>query len=82
MAEVLLGRIQQLRGLLLRQHIDRHPEVSLAATDTDLIVRRIRATLGVLIDHAAGQDPIACQWHLIPHQDRYPPVDSATIPRR
>jgi hypothetical protein len=37
--EVLVGRIQQFRGLFLRQHIDRYPEVSLAAADTDLVMR-------------------------------------------
>jgi hypothetical protein len=37
--EVLVGRIQQFRGPFLRQHIDRYPEVSLAATDTDLVMR-------------------------------------------
>jgi hypothetical protein len=46
--------------------MDRHPKVGLAATDMDLVVRRVRVGLGVLIDHAAGQDPIACQWHLVP----------------
>jgi hypothetical protein len=39
MTEVLVGRIQQFRGLFLRQHIDRYPEVSLAAADTDLVMR-------------------------------------------
>jgi len=23
---------------------------------------------GALVDHAAGQDPITCQWHLVPHR--------------
>jgi hypothetical protein len=80
--EVLVGHVQQFRGLLLRQHVDRHPKVGLAATDTDLVMRRVRATLGALIDHAAGQDPIVCQWHLVPLKGGYPLVDSAMIPRR
>jgi hypothetical protein len=80
--EVLVGHVQQFCGLLLRQHVDRHPKVGLAGTDTDLVMRRVRATLGALIDHAAGQDPIACQWHLVPLKGGYPLVDSAMIPRR
>ena len=80
--EVLVGHVQQFCGLLLRQHVDRHPKVGLAVTDTDLVMRRVRATLGTLIDHAAGQDPIACQWHLVPLKGGYPLVDSAMIPRR
>jgi hypothetical protein len=64
--EVLVGHVQQFCGLLLRQRVDRHPKVGLAATDTDLVMRRVRATLGALTGHAAGQDPIACQWHLVP----------------
>ncbi len=63
-----IQQLQQLRGLFLRQHIHRHPEVSLAATNTDLIMRRIHAALVAQVDHAAGQDPITCQWHLVPHQ--------------
>jgi len=38
MLEGLIGQVQQLRGVLLGQHVDREPEVHTATIDLNLVV--------------------------------------------
>jgi hypothetical protein len=59
MLEGLIGQVQQLRWMLLRQHVDRNPEVHTATIDLNLVVGRIGAAFGPSVDHLAGQNPVS-----------------------
>jgi hypothetical protein len=63
MVEGLVGQIQQLRGVLFGQHIDRHPELDTTAPDMDLVVRSVGPTLGSPVNNLPGQHPIPRQRH-------------------
>jgi hypothetical protein len=63
MAERLVGQIQQLRGVLFGQHIDRHPELHIIGPHMDLVVRGVSPTLSPPVNHPPGQHPIPRQRH-------------------
>jgi hypothetical protein len=63
--ERLLGQVQQLRGVLLGQHVDRHPKVDVPAPHMDLVVRGVGSALGPPVDHPSGQHPISRQRHRV-----------------
>jgi hypothetical protein len=58
MVEGLVGQIEQLRGMLLGQHVDRDPELLAACCHLDLVMGRIGPTLGLPVDHPPGQHPV------------------------
>jgi hypothetical protein len=66
MVEALVGQIQQLRGMLLGQHVDGDPELLLAGCQLDLVMGSVGPTLGPSVDHPPGQYPISRQRHACP----------------
>jgi hypothetical protein len=60
MIERLVCQVQQLRGVLLGQHVDRNPELHASAPHVDLVVRRVDVTLGPPINGSPDQHPIPC----------------------
>jgi hypothetical protein len=63
MLEGLVGQVQQLRGVLLGQHVDREPEVHTATIDQKLVVGRVGSAFGPPVDHLPGQNPVPRQRH-------------------